>query len=671
MPTFPSDRLAGIYDYRLVALSILISVLASFAALDLGGRVTASRGSVRSIWLMGGAAAMGIGIWSMHYIGMLAYSLPVAIFYHWPTVLLSLLAATLASAVALFVVSRNEMGPLRIAIGGLLMGSGIAAMHYVGMEAMRLPATCQYSVGLVALSVVLAVVISLVALWLTFHLRAQINSVSWQKLASATLMGAAIPVMHYTGMAAASFRFTAVPPDLTHSVKISSIGIVGIGAVAFMTLSLAILTSLVDRRFSAQSLELYRSEQRYRELVDSAKVILWRAGLDGASFSYVNQEAENLLGYPIQKWTTTSAFWIDHLHPEDRELAESCCRTVTENRVPEQFEHRMIAADGRVVWLRTSVHLVFGHGEAQELAGVMVDITDRKLAEELAAEANRTKSGLQAEISGLYEQLKVFTDWIGKANKAAKVENARMTSELEITQRLQQMMLPRDEDLGNIAGLDISGSMEPATEIGGDYYDVVCQDGGVVIGIGDVTGHGLESGVIAIMVQTAVRTLLASGHFESRKFFETLNRVIYDNVRRMHCDRNLTLSLLHYQDKVVTISGQHEEVLVVRSDGILERHDTLNLGFPLGLEEDISSFIGEVTLPLRSGDVMVAYTDGITEAMNDAGVAFGVERLSEAVRTSHRQPAGAIREAVLSSLRNYIEGQHLLDDVTLLVIKPA
>ncbi len=671
MPIVPSDRLAGIYDYRLVALSVLIAVLASYAALDLGGRVTASRGSVRSLWLMGGATAMGIGIWSMHYIGMLAYSLPVPIFYHWPTVLLSLLAAILASAVALFVVSRNEMGPVRIGLGGLLMGSGIAAMHYVGMDAMRLPAVCQYSVALVVLSVVLAVVISLVALWLTFHLRFQVDSMSRQKLASAVVMGAAIPVMHYTGMAAARFRLTAVPPDLSHAVRISSIGVVGIGAVTFMTLFLAILTSLVDRRFSAQSLELHQSEQRYRDLVDSAKVILWRAGLDGASFSYINQEAENLLGYPIQTWTTTPAFWIDRLHPEDRELAESTCRVVAENRGSQQFEHRMIAADERVVWLRTSVHLVSSLGKAEELAGVMVDITDRKLAEEVAEEASRTKSRLLAEISGLYDQLKVFTDWIAKTNKVVKVENARMSSELEITQRLQQMMLPRDEDLGSIAGLDISGSMEPATEIGGDYYDVVCKDGGVIIGIGDVTGHGLESGVIAIMVQTAVRTLLASGHFESRKFFETLNRVIYDNVRLMHCDRNLTLSLLHYQDKIVTISGQHEEVLVVRGDGNLERHDTLNLGFPLGLEENISSFIGEASVPLRSGDVLVAYTDGITEAMNDAGVAFGLERLSEAVRTSHRQPAGAIREAVLSSLRKYIEGQRLLDDVTLLVIKPA
>ncbi len=671
MPTFPSDRLVAIYDYRLVALSVLISLVASYAALDLGGRVTASRGSVRSIWLMGGAAAMGIGIWSMHYIGMLAYTLPLPVFYHWPTVLVSLFAAMLASAVALFVVSRNEMGLQRVAIGGLLMGSGIAAMHYLGMDAMRLPAMCQYSFPLVALSVILAIVISLVALYLTFHLRTEINSVSWQKLASAMLMGAAIPVMHYTGMAAASFRFTAVPPDLVHSVKISSIGTVGVVGVTFMTLSLAILTSLVDRRFSAQSLELQQSEQRYRRLVDSAKVILWRAGLDGASFNYVNHEAEDLLGYPMQKWTATPDFWINHLHPEDRQAAQSCCRAVAENQGSQQFEHRMIAADGRVVWLRTSVHLVSGYGEAEELAGVMMDITDRKLAEEAAADAIRTKSGLLTEISGLYEQLKVFTDWIANTNKVVKVENARMSSELEITQRLQQMMLPREEDMGRIAGLDISGSMEPATEIGGDYYDVICEEGGVLFGIGDVTGHGLESGVIAIMVQTAVRTLLASGQYESKRFFQALNRVIYDNVRRMHCDRNLTLSLLHYQDKVVTISGQHEEVLIVRGDGNLERHDTLDLGFALGLEKDISNFIGEARVPLCSGDVMVAYTDGITEAVNSAGIAFGIEGLFEALRTSHRQSAGAIREAVLGSLRKYIGGQDLLDDVTLLVIKPA
>jgi PAS domain S-box-containing protein len=658
MPTMPLEAaLAGSYDYRLVVLSVLIAVLASYAALDLGGRVTAARGRLRFIWLMGGAVAMGMGIWSMHYIGMLAYSLPVTVFYDWPTVLLSLLAAMLASAVALFAVSRNEMGPLRTGIGGLLMGTAIAAMHYVGMEAMRLPAMCHYSHGLVVLSVVLAVVISLVALWLTFHLRTETKSMGWRKLTSALVMGAAIPVMHYTGMAAVTFKPMASAVDLTHSVEISSLGIVGIGSVTLMVLVLAILTSFVDRRFSAHSLELQLSEQRYRQLVESAQVILWRGGVDSTEFSYINQEAEDLLGYPTQKWMSTPAFWIDHLHPEDRELAESCCQAVAENRGPQRFEHRMIAADESVVWLRTSVRLVAGNGETKELVGVMTDITERKEAQEAAEEASRAKSEFLAEIKRLNDQL--------------KQENTRMSAELEVTQRLQQMMLPRDEDMRKIAGLDISCFMEPAAEVGGDYYDVVSKDGGVFFGIGDVTGHGLESGVIAIMVQTAVRTLLASGQYESRKFFDVLNRVIYDNARRMNCDRNLTLSLLHYQDGLVTVSGQHEEVLVVRSNGVLERHDTLNLGFPLGLEEDISSLIGEARVPLQSGDVMVVYTDGITEAINCAGVTFGIERLSEAVRTSHGQPADAIREAVLSSLREYIGGQHLLDDISLLVIKPV
>jgi phosphoserine phosphatase RsbU/P len=381
------------------------------------------------------------------------------------------------------------------------------------------------------------------------------------------------------------------------------------------------------------------------------------AGADGTQFSYINQEAEDLLGYPIRDWTSTPAFWTDHLHPADRELAQSCCKVAAESIEAQQFEHRMVAADGTVVWLRCSVRLVMGDSGMKELVGVMMDITERKRAQEAAESASAAKTEFLAEIKRLNDQL--------------KQENTRMSGELGVTKRLQQMILPRDEDMRNVANLDISGFMEPAAEVGGDYYDVVARDGGVFFGIGDVTGHGLESGVMAIMVQTAVRTLLARGQYESKTFFDVLNRVIFGNARRMNCDRNLTLTLLHYKDSLVTISGQHEEVLVVRGNGDMERHDTLNLGFQLGLVEDISSFIGEVRVPLRPGDVMVAYTDGITEAMNCDGVTFGIERLSEAVRTSHGRPAGAIREAVLSSLRKYIGGQRLLDDISLLVIKPA
>src|SRR5690349_13241439 len=109
----PDMDLTGSYDFLLVALSAVVAVLASYAALDLAGRVTSARDRARLLWLRGGAAAMGVGIWSMHYIGMLAFRLPVPVQYDWPTVLLSLVAAILASAVALFVVSRHQMGVLR------------------------------------------------------------------------------------------------------------------------------------------------------------------------------------------------------------------------------------------------------------------------------------------------------------------------------------------------------------------------------------------------------------------------------------------------------------------------------------------------------------------------------------------------------------------------------
>jgi NO-binding membrane sensor protein with MHYT domain len=118
----PNVTLTSSYDYRLVAVSLLIAVFTSYAALDLAGRVTAARGWTRSAWLAGGAAAMGCGIWAMHYIGMLAFHLPIPVEYDWRVVLLSLLAAILASAVALYVVSREKIGANGYLIGSIAMG---------------------------------------------------------------------------------------------------------------------------------------------------------------------------------------------------------------------------------------------------------------------------------------------------------------------------------------------------------------------------------------------------------------------------------------------------------------------------------------------------------------------------------------------------------------------
>lgn len=250
--TDANSVLVGSYDYLFVALSVLIAVLASYAALDLARRVTSEQGRARLLWLIGGASAMGFGIWSMHYIGMLAFHLPIPVQYDWPTVFLSLVAAIVASTIALFVVSRHKMGASRAVIGSIFMGGGIATMHYTGMAAMRLAAMCSYSPVLVALSVVLAIVISLVALLLAFYFRADTRAWSGKKMLSALVMGAAIPVMHYTGMAAASFTpSTSDHQDLSHAVNVSSLGATGIVIVTVLVLGLVPLTSLTVNALSS------------------------------------------------------------------------------------------------------------------------------------------------------------------------------------------------------------------------------------------------------------------------------------------------------------------------------------------------------------------------------------------------------------------------------------
>jgi two-component system sensor histidine kinase/response regulator len=256
--------LIGSYSHGLVIASVLIALLAAYAALDLAGRVTATHGMARFCWLGGGAFALGIGIWSMHYVGMEAFRLPVRVLYDWPTVFLSMIAAVVASGIALFVVSRNNMTTVTAIIASIFMGSGIAAMHYIGMEAMRLAAMCRYNLRVVALSVVLAIVISLVALLLTFRLRSQTKSFTWSKTVCALIMGLAIPIMHYVGMAAVTFVPMAEDPNsLKHAIGMSSLGLAGIGIVSVFILGFVCFSAWMDRRLSLHTMELEIAEQRH------------------------------------------------------------------------------------------------------------------------------------------------------------------------------------------------------------------------------------------------------------------------------------------------------------------------------------------------------------------------------------------------------------------------
>jgi PAS domain S-box-containing protein len=378
------NPLAGHYNPALVLLSVVIAVLASGAALDLASRVTAATGWFRWLWLAGGAFAMGLGIWSMHYTGMLAFDLPVPIYYHLPTVGISLLAAIAASGVALFVASRDHLGWQRVAWGSLIMGAGIAAMHYIGMAAMRMPATIVWRPFIVGLSIAIAIAVAAVALSFAFRYgRPSASAWSRRKVGTAILMGAAIPAMHYTGMAAALFHAAGTDTPVG-ALDISVLGAYAIGAGTLVVLAMAIGTALVSRHGEDQ---LRASEARLRALADRLA--------DAQAIAHVGSFEWDM--------TTNTVIWSDELrrifgvssaapagygeflalaHPDDRQRLEALVAEGVRTQRTIDYEWRVVRPDGVVRHLQArNVVITNASGKAIRMAGTSLDITDRELTE--------------------------------------------------------------------------------------------------------------------------------------------------------------------------------------------------------------------------------------------------------------------------------------------------
>lgn len=259
----------GTYDGFLVGLSIVIAVLASFTALTLAGRVKEAVGRARMVWLVGAATALGGGIWSMHFVAMLAFSLQMPIQYNVALTAISLVAAIVVTALALYTVTRWS-GLRSLGIAGFFAGIGVATMHYMGMAAMEMNATVSYDPLIFGASIVIAVVAATAALWLALNLQA-----IWHKVAAALVMGAAICGMHYTGMAAAIFTPADGPPLAASSISAYGLAM-GIGGATIAIFALGIMAALVDRRFTGQlrreleervkvELELRQSELELRQ----------------------------------------------------------------------------------------------------------------------------------------------------------------------------------------------------------------------------------------------------------------------------------------------------------------------------------------------------------------------------------------------------------------------
>ncbi|MFP4298423.1 MAG: SpoIIE family protein phosphatase [Spirulinaceae cyanobacterium] len=326
------------------------------------------------------------------------------------------------------------------------------------------------------------------------------------------------------------------------------------------------------------------------------------------------------------------------------------------------------------LWLGGALTALFGGSlvfvlvSAPSRLQVAVDKATRDLqqAKTALAEANTT---LEDKVKRRTAQLASANEEISLLNDKLKEENLHMHSKLLVLKEMQRMILPRPEELQAIAGLEIAGFMQPAEDVGGDYYDVLYTDGVVTVGIGDVTGHGLESGILMVMAQTAVRTLEEMRERDAVKFLDILNRTLFKNVQRMNTDKNLTLSLLNYVDGCLSISGQHEEVLIVRSDRSIERVDTMDLGFPIALDGEIADFINCATVELQPGDGVVLYTDGITEAENRDREQYGLDNLCHIISQNWHKPVEGIKQEVIDDLFYFIGQQEIFDDITLVIFK--
>lgn len=289
----------------------------------------------------------------------------------------------------------------------------------------------------------------------------------------------------------------------------------------------------------------------------------------------------------------------------------------------------------------------------------------------LASAFNRMTSRLHELVTNLEDVVEMRTKEVVHLNDRLKRENLRMSAQLEIPRKIQHMVMPRSEELMRLSAYDIAGVMKAAEQVGGDYFDVLYHDregGRIKVGIGDITGHGLESGLLMLMVQVAVRTLFVLGENDPKQFLATLNQVIFHNLKRMDIEKNLTLSLvdIEYRTGKILATGQHEELLFIRG-GQVERVDTTDLGFMVGMERDISSFIGGYETTLEPGDGLVMYTDGVTEAFNQQRQQYGVERLCQQIQRLWPLPAEQIKDCILEDLKSF--ATTFKDDISLVIVK--
>ncbi len=359
----------GTHDPYLVALSILVAAFASYTALDLGGRVAAARALAHRVWLAAAAITMGGGIWSMHFIAMLAFAMPIPMSYDIGLTTLSLVVAIFVTGGGFYVISRQSAAPFRLVFSGIFMGLGIAAMHYTGMAAIRGHAELSYDLLFVALSLVIAIGASTAALWLTFR-----TTDLRQKLVAGAVMGLAISGMHYTAMRAAIFT----AHDQSHeargnaSLDQTNLALV-VAGITFVILGFALIASLSEQKRAEEALR--------RAQADLAHVN--RVTTMGELTSSLAHEVNQPIAAAVMN-ADACLRWLDGNTPNLEEARASAMRIVENGRRAAEIINR--------------IRVLFKKGV---LKRELVDVNEviREMIDLVRGEATRYSISVRAELA--------------------------------------------------------------------------------------------------------------------------------------------------------------------------------------------------------------------------------------------------------------------------------
>jgi PAS domain S-box-containing protein len=383
--------MTGSHDSVLVAISISIAIAASYTALDLAGRIRASEGWLRRVWLATAAIAMGGGIWAMHFVAMLAFSMPgMEVGYDVQLTIVSLLVAIVVTGAGFVVMSRSRGALAPLLVAGVFMGLGIVAMHYIGMAAMQMPAALRYDRLWLAISVLIAVGAATAALWLASR-----ESHLVVRFGAAAMMGAAIAGMHFAGMRAAIF--TMVPGfDMARgnsSVSQSMLAI-GVSTAAFLILFLSLIAAMFDRRFAVlvqrEAEVLRQSEERFRSLYKRTPLPLHaldRFGLiehvSDAWLDLMGYAREEVIGRPFINFLTEASA---------RQFLQDWPELLRQGSLGP-CEYRAVTRDGAFLDLVSAAKVE--RDSAEELlhvVGGLTDVTGRRRAEEALRQAQKLET---------------------------------------------------------------------------------------------------------------------------------------------------------------------------------------------------------------------------------------------------------------------------------------